>query len=653
MHTTHRGNTARQSSSFAANAEGKLGRRRFPARSTLAALALAAGSLPAGAAIIWSNPANSNWATIPAGVHAMPLPQNLEAADDFMVNGSIERIVVHGYNGCLVQCFPPPLVGVFVRFYGWTASGPGALQQEYFLAAGDPNLIYDAGGPDDFDIRLPTAFAASGQHFLSVAPQYDEGFYWGWWVSNHLNPTGSPLWVRDNLAGGTWGPYPNVLGGDLHDDLTFTLYGAPGTDPAGNCGSWVVTPTPEPAGSERAILRSVSAITEDDVWAVGESSRIVTGSFITETMTMHYDGTAWTIVPSPSPSPYPQGTYATLDAVAAISPTNVWAAGGARVQGVDGFVGTHLLIMHWDGSGWTVMQNLPQQSGGSGENIRAIEVIAPNDIWFFGDWIMPQTGLALHWNGSSFTRVPMPFLINGGHGIEAAAAVSANDIWAVGGGGDGDWIDFSNIFHWNGSTWSHVPGPTPGYHQRLWDVHAFASDDVWAVGSYQEGNEILPLMLHWNGAGWTQFMSPAGGGSLAAFSPTDMISIGGGIARWDGTSWQSEPIGGLEDVIGPSLGSLAVTGPCEVWGVGREIVGGDLYTFAARLNPQQAGFRGDMNCDGVLSVGDIGGFVLALTDSTAYAAANPDCLIEFADVNGDGVVSVGDIALFVQMIAGA
>ncbi|MGE3181092.1 MAG: hypothetical protein AB7N71_05630 [Phycisphaerae bacterium] len=59
---------------------------------------------------------------------------------------------------------------------------------------------------------------------------------------------------------------------------------------------------------------------------------------------------------------------------------------------------------------------------------------------------------------------------------------------------------------------------------------------------------------------------------------------------------------------------------------------------------------GDMNCDGLVTVGDIGGFVLALTDPNGYAMQFPDCDINRADVNNDGVVTVGDIAFFVQLL---
>lgn len=65
-----------------------------------------------------------------------------------------------------------------------------------------------------------------------------------------------------------------------------------------------------------------------------------------------------------------------------------------------------------------------------------------------------------------------------------------------------------------------------------------------------------------------------------------------------------------------------------------------------------AALPGDMNCDGVLSVGDIAGFVLALTDPAGYAAQYPNCSVQRADMDGNGQVSVSDIGLFVQTLGG-
>mgnify|MGYP001016942518 FL=1 len=61
---------------------------------------------------------------------------------------------------------------------------------------------------------------------------------------------------------------------------------------------------------------------------------------------------------------------------------------------------------------------------------------------------------------------------------------------------------------------------------------------------------------------------------------------------------------------------------------------------------------GDVNCDGRLDFRDINPFVLALTNTGAYAAAFPHCDVNHADCNGDGSVGFGDINAFVLLLSG-
>ncbi len=68
--------------------------------------------------------------------------------------------------------------------------------------------------------------------------------------------------------------------------------------------------------------------------------------------------------------------------------------------------------------------------------------------------------------------------------------------------------------------------------------------------------------------------------------------------------------------------------------------------------PSSATLVGDLNCDGIVSVGDIGAFVLALTDPAGYAAQFPQCEPDNGDVNADGNVTVGDIGGFVALLTG-
>lgn len=64
------------------------------------------------------------------------------------------------------------------------------------------------------------------------------------------------------------------------------------------------------------------------------------------------------------------------------------------------------------------------------------------------------------------------------------------------------------------------------------------------------------------------------------------------------------------------------------------------------------GLTGDMNCDGVVSVSDIAGLVLALTNPAGYEAAYPDCNPFNGDCNFDHNMTVGDIGCFVELLTG-
>ncbi len=59
---------------------------------------------------------------------------------------------------------------------------------------------------------------------------------------------------------------------------------------------------------------------------------------------------------------------------------------------------------------------------------------------------------------------------------------------------------------------------------------------------------------------------------------------------------------------------------------------------------------GDMNCDRGVSLGDIGGFVSALTEPGIYRQNYPHCRLRNADVNSDGQVNIADIGAFVNLL---
>ena len=59
---------------------------------------------------------------------------------------------------------------------------------------------------------------------------------------------------------------------------------------------------------------------------------------------------------------------------------------------------------------------------------------------------------------------------------------------------------------------------------------------------------------------------------------------------------------------------------------------------------------GDLNCDGVVSFGDINPFVLVLTNPDLWQATNPNCPLLNGDINADGAVDFRDINPFIALL---
>src|SRR5207248_7564803 len=95
--------------------------------------------------------------------------------------------------------------------------------------------------------------------------------------------------------------------------------------------------------------------------------------------------------------------------------------------------------------------------------------------------------------------------------LQGVAAVSSKNVWAVGFymSSNGGWRQ-PLIEHWNGTAWSIVPIPNPSSDSRLYGVAAVSSNDIWAVGYYWDDDHISihTLVEHWDGTAWSIVPSP-------------------------------------------------------------------------------------------------------------------------------------------------
>ena len=287
-----------------------------------------------------------------------------------------------------------------------------------------------------------------------------------------------------------------------------------------NGSSWKHVPSPSPGGkSQNNTLLGVAAASRTDVWAVG--NYVTGGSNLT--LIEHWDGTAWEQVPSPSPS----GATG-LNGVAAASATDAWAV-GEYANSAD--VG-RTLIEHWDGTAWT---KVPSLNPGSSDFLFGVAAVSATDAWAVGGYVtgppFVHKTLILHWNGTTWRRVPSPNPSATGNGLNGVSASSATNAWAVGTSDNGVGTEQTLTEHWNGTAWTRVPSPNPGGTTRfitLNGVAAVSATDAWAVGGYANSADVgQTLIEHWNGTAWKQVRSP---------NPSSISNILSGVSASSATN---------------------------------------------------------------------------------------------------------------------
>jgi hypothetical protein len=313
-------------------------------------------------------------------------------------------------------------------------------------------------------------------------------------------------------------------------------------------------------------LWAVNGDSPDDAWAVGGSYEA--GKDGATSLILHWDGNAWTRVPSPD-----VGSVADVDAA---SEDDAWAVGRDD-------------ILHWDGTAWAISPH----SGPPGTNFAAIDASRPNDVWAIGirygaQWVdkygernIGYDTLTFHLDGNHWKVVPSPNPTRRDNQLVSVLALSPTDVWAVGYSQDDSDSPRTMTLHWDGSTWSIVPSPDPGNELNvLWGVGTDGGGGVWAIGHYRDrGSSLMGLYLRWTNGAWQMLPGPPGKAlnltptALSGTSADDVWAAGSEptssllIAHWDGTVWlqQNAESPGLN----PTLADVVALSATDVWAVGR------------------------------------------------------------------------------------
>lgn len=305
-------------------------------------------------------------------------------------------------------------------------------------------------------------------------------------------------------------------------------------------------------------LLDVAARAQDDIWAVGFLSTVTSAGETIHSLVLHWDGSAWRQVRTPE--------VGAVRAIAVDAEGGAWAvAWGSRSEARQ-----HML--HWDGHAWTDTV-LPAGAGLMAD----VCAIAPDDVWAVGaktdpmvtrgkySWNPEHLRLS-HWDGTAWTTVAMPAGARRGF-LTSVSGTGPADVWAVGrrdlrGGKAAGPL----ALHWDGSAWTRVPGIVGGA-PWLVTVSALSPTDVWTGGE--------KLLQRWDGSVWRSaahdFSVYA---QLSGVSPTSMwlATQNRGVVAWDGRGWRSfslRDMGVTSAGTRATVNAVAAVSARGVWAVGK------------------------------------------------------------------------------------
>jgi hypothetical protein len=184
-----------------------------------------------------------------------------------------------------------------------------------------------------------------------------------------------------------------------------------------NGSSWSIIPAAT-TGQAFDQLISVQCLSAVNCWAVGNAGPVAQmsnflpifpGAIGDQGLIEHWDGSAWSIVPSAS-EPAPNGGY--LSGLECVGATDCWASGATTD---DNGNASGLLMEHWDGATWTDTSASVPGSTAPGM-LAGISCVSAASCWAVGSTGLINNGgsgaqlqsLVEYWNGSSWSVQPSP-----------------------------------------------------------------------------------------------------------------------------------------------------------------------------------------------------------------------------------------------------
>lgn len=281
---------------------------------------------------------------------------------------------------------------------------------------------------------------------------------------------------------------------------------------------WRTIPSPNPGSPPRCnnsnsgnYLNAIAAVASDDVWAVG---LMFSCDSLIRPLVIHWNGTAWKAVNTPA---LRTNDNSSLNSIVALAANDIYAVG--YQPAANGAVLT--LIEHWDGNAWSVV---PSPNRSTGNVLTAVTATSPADIWAVGDSVDQATTsvqtLTMHFDGAQWKIVPSPnplpkaFLNQ--NVMTSVVAVSPNDVTTAGFTLDSlRQRELTLIEHWDGTRWQVVPSPNvssnAGDLNTLHGIAAVSGTNLYAVGFFEDAGtagQHTVLIEHFDGNAWEIIDSP-------------------------------------------------------------------------------------------------------------------------------------------------
>jgi len=262
-----------------------------------------------------------------------------------------------------------------------------------------------------------------------------------------------------------------------------------------NGSTWSIVPSPNRPSSSSSGLSSVSCTGATNCMAVGSFN----GG---QTLIERWNGTAWTIVPSPNYALQPPfvARQDVLSSVSCASATSCFAVGSDyNVAGGSGLgTKTFTLIERWNGSTWTIVPS--PNPGAPVDLLLSVTCPSANSCFAVGMFSVPLGGgvhpgpeysLIVYWNGTAWAQMASANPTNAvATQLTGIACSTPTSCLAVGETSDGS--AYSTLIETlTGTSWSIVPGPTSPANSSLNAVSCACTSNCYSVGNTESSQTLV------------------------------------------------------------------------------------------------------------------------------------------------------------------